>query len=413
MTSTPPRKHALAFVLVTIFIDAIGFGLIMPVLPGLLMSVGEVDLPHAIELGAWMGLCMALAAFVASPILGNLSDQFGRRPILLASLACLALDQIMLAVVTSLPLIFVGRTLAGAFGGSYGTAQAAVADMTTPDNRAKSFGYVSAAFGIGFVIGPAIGGLLGQFGDRAPFYLSAALSALNLLYGATVFPETLKAENRRPFRWARANPLGAWRAARASPGMTGVMMVLLMWQLASLVYPLTWSFWAIAQLGWSTGMIGFSLAMVGMVIAFSQIFITGPAVKRLGERNAASVGLVAATSGFVAYAFVQTNWQAFAIMIAIALQSLVQPSLMAMMSRRATPQTQGEVQGISAMTMGLGSIVAPLVLTRPMAYFTRNDAPVHFPGAAFLIAAGFGLVAFALLRNLPSAQTPPETTSRP
>ena len=411
--STPPRRHALAFVLVTIFIDAIGFGLIMPVLPRLLMSVGAVDLPHAIEVGAWMGLCMALASFVASPILGNLSDQFGRRPILLASLACLALDQVMLAVVNSLPLIFLGRTLAGAFGGSFGTAQAAVADMTAPEDRAKSFGYVSAAFGIGFVIGPAIGGLLGQFGDRAPFYLSAALSALNLLYGATVFPETLKVENRRPFRWARANPLGAWRAASASPGMTGIMLVLLMWQIASLVYPLTWSFWAIAQLGWSTGMIGFSLAMVGIVIAFSQVFITGPAVKRFGERNAATIGLIAATSGFVAYAFARQDWQAYAIMVAIAFQSLVQPSLMAMMSRRATPQTQGEVQGISAMTMGLGSIIAPLLLTRPMAYFTGTSAPVHFPGAAFAIAAVFGVVALVLLRNLPGAQTPPATTSRP
>ena len=411
--TTPPRKHALAFVLVTIFIDAIGFGLIMPVLPRLLMSVGAVDLPHAIEVGAWMGLCMALASFVALPILGNLSDQFGRRPILLAALACLALDQIMLAVVTSLPLIFLGRTLAGAFGGSFGTAQAAVADMTAPEDRAKSFGYVSAAFGIGFVIGPAIGGLLGQFGDRAPFYLSAALSALNLLYGATVFPETLKAENRRPFRWARANPLGAWRAASASPGMTGIMLVLLMWQIASLVYPMTWSFYAIAQFGWSTGMIGFSLAMVGVVIAFSQVFITGPAVKRFGERDAATIGLIAATSGFVAYAFARHDWQAYAIMIAIAFQSLVQPSLMAMMSRRATPQTQGEVQGISAMTMGLGSIIAPLVLTRPMAYFTGSSAPVHFAGAAFAIAAVFGMVALVLLRNLPSTQTPPATTSRP
>ena len=398
-------RRAAPFILVTIFIDAIGFGLIMPVLPRLLMSVGNIDLSHAIQTGAWMGLAMALAAFFSAPVIGNLSDRFGRRPILLTALGGLSIDYMLLAVAHTLPLIFFGRVLSGLFGGSYGAASAAIADVTTPEDRAKTFGFVSAAFGVGFVAGPAIGGLLSDFGDRAPFYVASAMAALNFVYGLTVFPETLKAENRRPFDWKRANALGAWEAARSAPGMVQAAVVLLLWQIASLVYPLTWSFYAIAQLGWSNRMIGLSLAAVGVTIALSQIFITGPAVKRFGERDAATIGLIAAICGFIGYAFVKTTWGAFAIMPAIALQSLVQPSLMAMLSRRATPETQGETQGIASMTMGIGSVLGPLLLTAPMAYFTGPSAPLHFPGAAFVIAAGFGLIGLVLLRRLPRVLT--------
>ena len=398
------RNHSALFVLVTIFIDAIGFGLIMPVLPQLLMTVGRIDLSHAIGIGAWMGLAMAVASFFSAPVLGNLSDAYGRRPVLLASLGALALDYLLLAVAGTLPLIFVGRVLSGVFGGSYAPAMAAVADVSTPEDRAKTFGYVSAAFGIGFVLGPALGGLLGEMGPRAPFYAASAMAAINVLYGVIVFPETLTPERRRAFDWRRANPLGALQTARAAPGMIGVAVVLILWQIASLVYPLTWSFYAIAQLGWSPSMIGLSLAAVGITIALSQIFLTGRAVKRFGERDAATIGLVVAICGFITYSFVQETWQAFAAMAFIALQSFVQPSLMAMLSRRATPETQGEVQGISSMALGIGSIVAPLVLTAPMAYFTSSAAPVYFPGAAFVVSALFGAAALTMLRQLPRVQ---------
>jgi MFS transporter, DHA1 family, tetracycline resistance protein len=389
------------FILITIFIDAIGFGLIMPVLPQLLMRVGRIGLPDAIAVGAWMGLAMALASFVSAPVLGNLSDRFGRRPILLLSLGGLAVDYLLLAVAHTLPLIFVGRILSGMFGGSYSTAMAAISDTTAPDERAKTFGFVSAAFGVGFVLGPAIGGLLGEYGERAPFYAASALAGLNFVYGLVIFPETLKPENRRTFSLARANPLGALRIMRAVPGMTGVAVVLILWQIASLVYPMTWSFYAIAQFGWSPRLIGLSLAAVGITIALSQTFITGPMVKKFGERDAATIGLVVAIAGFITYALITATWMAFAAMAFIALQGLVQPSLMAMLSRRATPETQGEVQGISAMAMGLGSIAGPLVLTSPMAWFTGPNAPVYFPGAPFVIAAGFGVVALVMLRRLP------------
>jgi MFS transporter, DHA1 family, tetracycline resistance protein len=399
--AAPARPHSMLFVLITIFIDAIGFGLIMPVLPQLLMRVGGIDLPQAIEVGAWMGLTMAVAAFISAPILGNLSDRFGRRPVLLISLAGLAVDYLLLAVAHTLPLVFLGRTISGVFGGSYSTAMAALADSTPPENRARTFGFVSAAFGVGFVLGPAIGGLLGEYGDRAPFIAAAALAGLNFLYGLFVFPETLKPENRRPFSLARANPLGALKVVKSLPGMGAAAVILILWQVSSLVYPMTWSFFAIAKFGWSTSLIGISLAVVGIVIAISQTFITGPVVKKLGERDAATVGLFAAIAGYLSYAFMTESWMAFAAMIFIALQGLVQPSLMAILSRRATPDTQGEVQGISSMALGLGSVIAPLVLTRPMAYFTSADAPFYFPGAPFVVATGFAVVAMVLLRRLP------------
>jgi MFS transporter, DHA1 family, tetracycline resistance protein len=409
---SPATRHIIPFIVFTIFVDAVGFGIIMPVLPQLVMDVARVGLADAIGIGAWIGLAMAVATFFAAPVLGNLSDAFGRRTVLLLSLAGLAIDYVLLVFVETLPLLFVARVISGIFGGSYGAAQAAIADVTQPQDRARNFGYVGAAFGVGFIAGPAIGGLLGEMGPRAPFIAASLLAAANFIYGLTLFPETLPPERRRRFDWRRANPLGALGAARATPGMIGVATVLTLWQIASLVYPLTWSFYAIAQFGWSAAMIGASLAVVGLVIALAQFFVTGPVVARLGERKAASIGLMASCTAYLAYAVADESWMAFAIMIALVPGALVQPSLMAMMSRRATPETQGEVQGVAAMAMGVGSLAAPILLTGTMAHFTGPDAPVHFPGAAFIVSALFGLACLLLLQLLPrAAQIPPSTDS--
>lgn len=408
--------RTIPFIVATIFMDAVGFGIIMPVLPQLVMEVGRIDLPHAIEIGAWIGLVMAVATFLASPVLGNLSDHFGRRRVLLLALGGLAVDYALLTIVETLPWLFVARALSGIFGGSYAAAQAAIADITKPEERARNFGFVGAAFGIGFVAGPAIGGFLGEISPRAPFVAAAILAAANMLYGYFIFPETLSPERRRAFDWRRANPLGAWKTMRALPGMDGVAVVLVLWQIASLVYPMTWSFYCIAQLGWTPGMIGASLAAVGVMIALGQVFVVGPAVARFGERDAATLGILVAVVVYVGYAFTTSTIGAFLLLIPVALQAPVQPSLMAMMSRRATAETQGEVQGISAMAMGLGQLFAPLLLTGTMAYFTADGAPVHFPGAAFVVAAIFGLLAILMLRRLPRAtqtvdQMPPSVTA--
>lgn len=396
---TPART--IPFIVITIFIDAIGFGIIMPVLPQLVMEVGKIDLPHAIAVGAWIGFVMAVATFLASPVLGNLSDRFGRRRVLLLSLGGLTIDYALLTVVGTLPWLFVARALSGIFGGSYAAAQAAIADVTKPEDRARNFGFVGAAFGIGFVVGPAIGGFLGEMSPRAPFVAAAVLAAANMIYGLVIFPETLAPERRRTFDWRRANPLGAFQTMRGLPGMGGVATVLVLWQIASLVYPMTWSFYCIAQLGWTPGMIGASLAVVGVMIALGQIFVVGPAVARFGERDAATFGILVAVAVYVGFAFVDTTWGALLLLMPVALQAPVQPSLMAMMSRRATAETQGEVQGISAMAMGLGQLFAPILLTGTMAYFTAAAAPVHFPGAAFIVAAILGVFAILMLRRLP------------
>ncbi|MEQ8312366.1 MAG: MFS transporter [Sphingopyxis sp.] len=408
--------RTIPFIVATIFVDAVGFGIIMPVLPQLVMEVGRIDLAKAIEVGAWIGLVMAVATFLASPVLGNLSDHYGRRRILLLALGGLAVDYALLTVVETLPWLFVARALSGIFGGSYAAAQAAIADITAPEERARNFGFVGAAFGVGFVAGPAIGGFLGEMSPRAPFVAAAILAAANMLYGFFIFPETLPPERRRAFDWRRANPLGAWKTMRALPGMDGVAGVLVLWQIASLVYPMTWSFYCIAQLGWTPGMIGASLAAVGVMIALGQTFVVGPAVARFGERDAATLGILVAVAVYIAYAFTTSTIGAFLLLIPVALQAPVQPSLMAMMSRRATADTQGEVQGISAMAMGLGQLAAPMLLTGTMAYFTADTAPVHFPGAAFIVAAIFGFLAIAMLRRLPRAtptgdQIPPSVTA--
>ncbi|MDZ3833256.1 MAG: TCR/Tet family MFS transporter [Sphingopyxis sp.] len=412
-------SRTIPFIVATIFLDAIGFGIIMPVLPQLVMEVGKLDLPRAIEVGAWIGLVMAIATFIASPLLGNLSDRFGRRRVLLLSLGGLAVDYALLTIVQTLPWLFIARALSGVFGGSYAAAQAAIADITAPTERARNFGFVGAAFGVGFVAGPAIGGFLGEIGPRAPFLAAAILAAANMLYGLFIFPETLKPERRRAFDWRRANPLGAWQAMRQLPGMGGIANVLVLWQIASLVYPMTWSFYCIAQLGWTPGMIGASLAAVGVMIALGQAFVVGPMVARFGERDAATIGIAVAVANYLGYAFVTSTWGAFLLLLPIALQAPVQPSLNALMSRRASADAQGEVQGISAMAMGLGQLIAPLLLTGTMAWFTAKDAPVHFPGAAFIVASLFGLLAIIMLRRLPRVtrgsdtpdQMPPSVTA--
>ena len=409
-------KRTIPFIVATIFIDAIGFGIIMPVLPDLVMEIGRTDLASAMGIATAIGLVMAVATFLASPVLGNLSDHFGRRRVLLLALGGLAIDYALLTIVETLPWLFIARALSGVFGGSYAAAQAAIADITKPEERARNFGFVGAAFGIGFVVGPAIGGFLGELSPRAPFVAAAILAAANMLYGLIIFPETLPPERRRAFDWRRANPLGALRTMRELTGMGGIATVLVLWQIASLVYPMTWSFYCIAQLGWTPGMIGASLAAVGVMIALGQVFVVGPAVARFGERDAATLGILVAILVYIGYAFTTSTLGAFLLLIPVALQAPVQPSLMAMMSRRATAETQGEVQGISAMAMGLGQLAAPILLTGTMAYFTAKGAPVHFPGAAFIVAAIFGLLATLMLRRLPRTtrgadQMPPSVTA--
>lgn len=395
------RPGAARFVLATILIDAIGFGIVIPVLPSLVMIVGKTDLPHATRIGGWLMILYAVTQFLLGPTIGNLGDRFGRRPVLLGSLGGYAIDYLLMGFAPTLPWLFLGRALAGIFGGTYGPCQAALADITPPEERARLFGYVGAAFGIGFIVGPAIGGLLGEIGPRAPFYAAAALALINFIYGLTVFPETLAPENRRPFDWRRANPLGALLQLRKLHGLLPLAAVYLLWALANNVYPCTWSYYAIARFDWSPGMIGASLATTGVVMALMQVFGTGRIVKRFGERDAGILGLVAGTLGFVAYALIPQGWMVFPVMIFIGLQSLVMPALSAMMSQRATADTQGELQGFASSLLALGTVIAPLILNTTLAWWTSPAAPFRFAGAAFVVAALFAIAALVALRLTP------------
>ncbi len=395
------KRSAIYFVLVTIFIDAMCYGLSGPVLPRLIMDIGNVDISRAIAIAGWMTLCFASFQFVMGPVIGNLSDRFGRRPILLIALAGLTANFVLLAVAHSLPLLFLGQILAGAFGGTIGTCQAAIADMTAKEDRAHNFSLMGAAFGVGFIVGPALGGLLGELGQRMPFIAAAGLTTGSFIFGWFMFPDTLAKEHRRAFDWRRANPLGALQSMRKMPGIGPILLVLMLWYVATAVYPLTWPYFGIARFNWSNGMIGLSLVIVGMLTAISQTFLTGKIVRRHGERKAAIIGMAGGIATFLAYAFVTETWMAFAIMVGFIPQSLTGPALTALLSNRAGADAQGEVQGMAAMAQGIGGVIAPLLINPTMAYFTSPAAPFQFAGAGFIVASIFAAAALVQLISLP------------
>jgi DHA1 family tetracycline resistance protein-like MFS transporter len=406
------NRSAARFVMLTLLIDAIGFGIVMPVLPGIIMKLGHVGLADATRIGGWLGVIYAGVQFLTGPLVGNLGDRFGRRPVILGCLAGFAIDYALMGFAPTLGWLFLGRALAGLFGASYGPAGAAMADLSTPEDRARHFGMIGAAFGIGFVVGPAIGGLLGEIGPRAPFQAAAALSLLNFLFGLFVFPETHKPENRRRFEWKRANPLGALLALRRHTGVLPVALASFWWALAHMIYPSTWAYFAIAAFGWTPGLIGASLTLVGLLMALSQMFLVGRVVKRFGERHSAEIGICFAMSAFIAYAMLRNGWFVFPILALTAMQSLVMPSMSGLMSRRVPADAQGELQGFGGSINALAAILAPALYNPALAYFTGPKAPFYFPGVAFAMATVSAAVALGvlfLMRRAP--QIPPATAS--
>lgn len=397
-TGRGASPHAHFFVLASVLIDSIGFGIIIPVIPRLILEVSGAPIAEATRIGGMLLLVFALLQFFCGPIVGNLSDRFGRRPVLLLSMLCFGLDYLAMALAPSLAWLFVGRALAGVAGAIFGPANAFIADVTAPEKRAQAFGMMGAAFGFGFIIGPAIGGALGQLGTRAPFYAAAALALLNLIYGFFVLPESLPQERRRPFDWKRANPLGTLLTLRKYPGVLGVAAALLIWQIAHQVYPSTWSFFAIAKFDWSPAAIGASLAFSGVFMALTQALLTGKIVAKVGERKAAYFGLGIGVLTFGAYAFAGEPWMFYAIMTVGALQGLAYPAMNAILSRRVSKEEQGELQGGVASLYSLASLIGPLLMTQALAHFTEAGAEIHFPGAAFLLAAILTLLAIAVFR---------------
>jgi MFS transporter, DHA1 family, tetracycline resistance protein len=382
----PVSRHAVTFVLITVFLDMVGFGLIMPVLPALIEEVGHMDLADAAYIGGWMFAAFSLAQFAFSPLMGNLSDRFGRRPLLLLAIFGLGVDYLFSALAPSIFWLFVGRVIAGVCGSSYVIANAYIADVTAPEDRAKAFGMVGAAFGVGFVLGPAIGGLLGELGPRVPFYVAAAISGLNLIYGWFVLPETLPPEKRRAFEWGRSNPFGAFKVFRLYHGVVPLCAV----------YPAIWPFWGMAKLGWSEAMVGLSLAVFGIITAIFQGFVTGPVVKRFGEWRVCLAGLVIAALVVAGYGLAGSLLAVVVLMVLHGPEGFVHPMLVAMMSKAVPEDAQGELQGGISAVMNIAMLVGTILFSQVFGYFMQAERATPSPNVAFYLAAVLLLVTLAM-----------------
>jgi DHA1 family tetracycline resistance protein-like MFS transporter len=386
-TPARPGKQALVFIAITLLLDTIGFGLIVPVLPKLLMQITGEDVSHAAIHGGVLSFLYATIQFLCAPVLGGLSDRFGRRPVLLYAIGALGVDYLIMGAAPTLTWLFVGRAISGMAGASFTPAYAYVADISPPGRRAQNFGVVSAMFGLGFIIGPALGGLLAHFGPRAPFFAAATLCLINFGYGVFVLPESLVKERRRPFDWKRANPFGTLRQMQRHPVVLGLLGALFLWMVANQVYPSTWSFYTKLRFGWSEAMIGGSLAVVGAVMVTSQVTVLRFLVPRLGERRVALLGITIAAIGYAGFASATAGWMMFAWLGTWFFGAIVFPVTNALMSHRIAPEAQGELQGAVAGLSSLAAIVGPLLMTQLFGRFTRPNAPAHVPGAAFLAAS--------------------------
>ena len=391
----PAGRRAVAFVFVTVLINAMGIGIILPVMPDLIRELTDLPLGAAALWGGYLSFVYALMQFVFGPALGNLADRLGRRPVLLVSLFTMAVDYVIMGLAPSLWLLFAGRVLAGIAGATHSTANAFIADISAPDRRAQNFGLIGAAFGVGFIAGPLIGGLAGELGTRAPFFVAAALALVNFLWGALVLPETLEPENRRRFDWRRANPLGAARQIARMPMVAWFFVALFLYDLAHFAYPAVWSFYTKEAFAWTNAEIGLSLAIVGVSFAVAQGWLIRIVVPRLGEARTAFWGFVVSIAGLVLFGIVTEDWMLYVIIPFTGLGALITPAMTALMSRRVPPDAQGELQGALSAVLGVTLIISPVLMTQIFGHFTSAAAPVYLPGAPFLGAAV--LMALALV----------------
>ena len=390
------RKAALGFIFVTVLVDVIGFGIIIPVVPALIQQLTSGDISAASSYGGWLMFAYAIMQFIFAPVLGNLSDRYGRRPVLLFSLLGFGIDYIFVALAPTIAWLFVGRVIAGITGASFTTASAYVADISEPEKRAQNFGMIGAAFGLGFIVGPLIGGLLGNLGPRMPFYAAAALTLVNWLYGYFVLPESLPLEKRRPFDWKRANPLGSLMQLRKYPAISGLVVSLTLVFIGAHAVQSTWSYYGIGKLHWDETMVGYSLAFVGFMIALVQGGLIRLVIPKLGQEKSLYVGLFLYSLGMVLFAFASTTWMMFVFTFVYCLGGIAGPSIQGIISSHVPANEQGELQGALTSLMSATSIIGPLLMTNLFARFTRPGAPVHFPGAPFMMGAILFLISAIL-----------------
>jgi DHA1 family tetracycline resistance protein-like MFS transporter len=392
----PPRRGAVIFIFVTILLDTLALGVIIPVLPKLVESFVDNDTASAARIFGLFGTAWAAMQFFFSPILGGLSDRFGRRPVVLLSNFGLALDYVLMALAPSLTWLFVGRVISGITSASISTSFAYIADITPPEQRAAVFGKVGAAFGAGFILGPALGGLLGGMDPRLPFWVAAGLSFANTLYGLLILPESLPKDRRSPFRWKSANPLGALHLLRSDRVLAGLSVSNFFAQVAHVVLPSTFVLYATYRYGWDAATVGLTLAMVGICAMAVQGAAIGPIVKRLGERRALLLGLGCGAIGFLIFGAAPTGqlfWLGIPVM---ALWGVSGAALQALLTQLVPPDQQGQLQGATSSVQSVSQLVGPFLFTLTFAYFIGAQAPVKLPGAPFLLASALLLLALVI-----------------
>lgn len=391
-------KASLTFIFITLLIDVTGLGIIIPVIPDLIKELINGSLADAALYGGWLMFAYAFMQFFFSPIMGGLGDQFGRRPVLLASLFGFGVDYLLLAWAPTIGWLFIGRILAGVTGASMTTAAAYIADISKPEDRAKNFGMIGAAFGLGFIIGPVIGGLLGVYGSRVPFIAAACLTLLNWLYGYFILPESLPKEKRRKFNWKRANPVGSLMQLKKFPVTVSLMVSMFFVYLASHATQSTWAYYTMEKFGWDVKMVGYSLGFVGLMVAIVQGGLIRVVIPKIGDRNGVYLGLTLYFIGFVLFAFASEGWMMFVFMVPYALSGFAGPSLQSIMTGQIPADQQGELQGAITSMISLTAIVGPPLMTDLFARFTNDSLGIYFPGAPYLMGAVFTFmsIGFAL-----------------
>ena len=381
------KQAAIGFIFITLIIDITGWGLIIPVFPTLIEQLIGGSVSDAARWSGWLGFSYAIMQFLCSPIVGSLSDKFGRRPVLLISLFGFAIDYVVLALAPTIGWLFLGRIIAGITGSSITTASAYIADISTPETRAKNFGMIGAAFGLGFILGPVLGGLLGQFGPRVPFWTASVLCLLNWLYGYFVLPESLSKDHRRAFSWKSAIPFQSLLKLRKYPSIAGLILSMILVYIAAHAVQSNWSFYGIERFQWNEKMIGISLGLIGLVVGAVQGGLVRVVNPILGNEKSVYLGLTLYAIGMVLFGLATQTWMMFVFLVPYCLGGIAGPALQSIISGQVPPNQQGELQGALTSLMSATSIVGPPLMTNTFAFFTKADAPVYLPGAPFFLGA--------------------------
>ena len=390
------KNAAIGFIFITLLIDVIGFGVIIPVMPSLISHLKHIPVNESSQYGSFLTFAFAAMQFLFAPLIGGLSDKYGRRPVLLFSLFCFGIDYIFMALAPTYEWLFIGRIIAGISGASITTGFAYIADISAPENRTKNFGMVGAAFGLGFIIGPVIGGLLGELGERVPFYAAAVLALVNWLYGYFILPESLSKENRRGFDWKRANPIGALKNLKKYPALGWLIVSIVLVYIASHAVQSNWSYFTMFRFEWTKKMVGISLGVVGVLVAIVQGVLPRYLNPKIGNEKSIYTGLMLYTIGMFLFGMATQGWMMFLFLVPYCFGGIAQPALQAVMAGQVPANAQGELQGALASLQSASAIIGPLVMNNLFFYFSQKDKHYFLPGAPFLLGAILLFTAFVI-----------------